>query len=1065
MEQDGSVCQCSLEQLRVVVPAVIVDKRTGVRRCFPDAELHNRYRVTLDLRGFNKLKMYMCNGQLVLIGATLDGVDKNLEVRAAADQFQHSSFEILRHIPDRQLGCFSKIDIRNAYNSVVLPETMRIVGTEVYDSNECRFVYFQFKTMMQGWKYSPCFFRMVAEFLVQKCREYFEPEVSRNVYIAFYQDDILLSADPNFKHLVVEATETVLKVLESYSFQIRRDKVETAVEQLDFCGYQLAGKTSKPNPSRKKFTAELATKLWAELRDSYGKGETAAVKWVRSVAGIFQYCYGHLGPSQLHSLRRLHSLVSNSTDTSVVKISEYEQPFVDLINFCCNGVPRMFLGAFSPSGRPICSIIITDANQESWAGMLIKIAVSDGADTPMQEILSSLIVQLKQRSVLDAGTYGIYPVRLFGSKFSVTATRQSSTYRERAAMLECVYEAYPLLEGTVFAVCDNKNCQQQWHDIECFGSLLSKLARFQETVADVIWINRDEIPSIVDLVARMVDTELPPIIELSSVESIMQPDDLRGEILAGYRQDTATEYLGVRMSDIYTKVSTMGDERGGIITEGADNITKSAKFFETDKDGYLYFLCGSSYRLYVPNIVSHHIQGGERGLRLALIYRAHCMNDIHVGIYRTLCNTDKFWWPGQRKEIHSFIGSCWICLSKKARLVKTHQNLALSSTSARAIRPFQNWHIDHLGPLQMESGGKYVLVCICAFSHYIYCVEVERVDASTTGVELFRLFTMFGLPNTIHSDQGSAFKNELCHQLTELMNSKQRFSPVAFPRSNGLAEQAVGSVKSMLSTMNVVDLKVALPLICLTHNSMPTNRVSTTALIDLCPFEAAFGFRPRTVSEMDLAILSTQPFTAEIQYFVRRIFRSALAESLQNVDNSSFLSSRIVGFQPGDLVIIIRKSAIQPQKIDGPYVLLSRVGSNIWRMFRLEEGLMVSVTEAPEAILKRFEIHPSVEGFPVKPPIPVKNPSILKRNDYIIIKNSDQTIPSVSLYQVRSNDVTSAKVTARLMRPNQLMEFYATDRFKIIQYEDILLSNFKLSNRLLSEPVQQIISTLLGEGL
>jgi hypothetical protein len=907
---------------------------------------------------------------------------------------------------------------------------------------------------------------MVADYLTERCRERFSEDMLRRIYIAFYQDDILLTSDPEYRALLVEATALVLEVLGLYSFTIRRDKVETAVDALDFCGYRLTGKTSKPNPSRKKFTVELANKLWTELHTSFDKGHTAVTKWVRSVAGMFQYCYGHLGPKQLSSLRSLYLLVSNSANVESVTIADYEEPFTDLINFCCNGLPNFFLGAFMPAGKPTYSVIVCDANQESWAGMLIKIVAErieqsssgqlQGADAGVFE---PLIEILKTRS--GSEFFSIYPVRLFGAKFSKTTTRQSSTYRERAAMLECVYESYPLLEGEILAVCDNKNCQQQWHDIECFGALLGKFARFQEVVSEILWISRDELPSIPDMVARMVNVDLPPVIQVNAAHFEAEPTDLRDEILRGYRQDNRTEYLAVRLCDIYAKKLEGSVE----ITEGADAITKATKFFEVDGDGYLWFISGSSVRLYVPDICSGYIDGGDRGIRLALIFRAHCMNDIHVGIHRTLCNCDKYWWPGLQKDVRSMIGSCWPCISSKTRLIRSHQSTAQSSTSSGAIRPFQTWHVDHLGPLQIAGTAKYALVCICGFSHFLHCVPVERVDALTTAFELFKLFTTFGLPTSVHSDQGSAFKNELDKQMSDLLKYNRQFSPVAFPRSNGLAEQAVGVIKNMLTTMNANELLASLPLICLMHNSMPTNRVSAAALVDLCPFEAAFGFRPRTASEMDLAMLTTQPFTAEIQYFVRRLFRSALTESLQHVDNESWLATRIVGFQPGDLVVVIRKSGMQSTRIDGPYVLLNRTGSNIWRMFRLEEGLMVSVMEVPEAILKRFEISPAVEGFPIKPPIPNRNPTVLKRHDYIIIKNPQADVPTVSLYQVLSNDPAAAKVTARLMRPNQLMEFHATDRHAIIPYDDIVLSNFKLSNRLLSTPIQHIVFSLLGEGL
>lgn len=1066
MQKEGSVEECLLERLRVVVPAVLVDKRTGVKRTYPDADVHSRYRVTLDLRGFNRLKLYKNGDQFALIGSTLDEVERHPEARVSADQFQRSSFEILKRIPIESLGCFSKIDIANAYNSVSLPEGLQFVGTEVYDYENGKYVHFVFKTLMQGWKYSPCFFRMVAEYLVRKCREQFGSEL-KMVYIAYYQDDIILSASPEFREQVIKATEIVIRTLAEYSFQVRRDKVKTAVATLEFCGYRLENQTCYPNPSRQQFSKDLANKLWLELKSGFDKSDAAITKWVRSVTGIFQYCYGYLGPRQLESLRRLHGMVSKLADASTLSIADYEEPFFDLINFCCNGLPGMFLGSFGSSSKEVFSIIVTDANKDSWSGMLFKATVQTErpAEGPMPEVLKTLMEHLRQATGHE--NFRMYPVRIFGSKFNLTSTRQSSTYRERAAMLECVYQAYPLLEGPLLVVCDNKNCQQNWHDLECFGSLLSKLPIFQETVEKILWVPRDEIPSITDVLARMIATDDPVLVHMNAAEysNDATPTDLKGEILLGYRHDALTSYLGVSIMDIYARKAVRAHSSDVRTDDQSDIVSKATKFFEIDDDGYLWFLCGSTMRLYIPNISSTFIQGGENGVRLALINRAHGMNGLHVGIHRTVCNVDKYWWPGMAKDIKAFVSGCWICISTKSRLIRTHQSTFQSSTSAGAQRPFQSWFVDHLGPLQVNCNTKYALVCVCAFSHFVHCVPVERVDAMTTALELFKLFSQFGLPSAVHSDQGTAFKNELDRQLSELLKYDRQFSPVYFPRCNGLAERAVGSIKSLLATMNATDLIVALPLICFLHNSMPTSRVSATALIDLCPFEAAFGFRPRTASEMDLAMLSTQPLTAEIQYFTRRVFRSALAESLAHTDHESVLASRVCGFQPGDLVVIIRKTALQPTRIDGPYVLLSRIGANVWRMFRLEEGLMLSVVETPESLLKKFEITPEVQGFPVAPPVPKRNPAVLKRNDFIIVRNRQSEVPSVSLHQVFANDNATSQVTSKLWSPNQLMEFYPTNKSFIVPYDDIVVSNFKLSNRLLSEPIQQVVFSLLGGGL
>ncbi len=152
------------------------------------------------------------------------------------------------HADEGLLGCmFQSIDINDSevlYNvfaylkanraddhtgfltpvkALVLLGSMQHVGTEVFDSNSRSYRYFESKTLMQGWRYSPTFSRMCVNMLVDKCRKAFQ-ELANLLHIDFFQDDIIVLAGQDDKDNLIKVTDIAIQTLESHGFNIRRHK-------------------------------------------------------------------------------------------------------------------------------------------------------------------------------------------------------------------------------------------------------------------------------------------------------------------------------------------------------------------------------------------------------------------------------------------------------------------------------------------------------------------------------------------------------------------------------------------------------------------------------------------------------------------------------------------------------------------------------------------------------------------------------------------------------------------------------------------------------------------------
>jgi hypothetical protein len=617
MEKEGSVLEATLEECPYICPVVLIDKLSEQKqpRIFPDPELHCRYRVTVDLRGYNALQLQTCDhsGQSFLLPKALCTIDEKKQ-RKAVHHNQATSFDILSRMPIEKGLYFSKLDLKDAYGSVFLPPDMQHCAVECYDHTAGRSRFFKLTALVQGWKYSPSFFRMTAHFLVERSREKLaEFQLSEHIFIAHFQDDILACSD-NPQRLVT-ATNIIMTVLTFYAFHVRPEKVITAATRITFCGYTLSEYGVRPSPTRRAFTAQFISNLWDNFIATYPDPQGVCT-WIRSVAGSFQYLTGYLDPASLASITTLYNTLSQiMRGGDVPAASSFKDPFDTLCTYVINGLPNFYLGSFQNS-NVLASVILTDANQSSWSGLLLKIIATDLEKKTSDFVFDELLAEMNLQGV-------VFPVRLFGGKFSTTTQKQSSTYRERVAQLLMVEQCYPLLEGEVTVISDNRNCIQTWHSIEhnFGGSLIPLFHLYCQCVHETLWINREALPSIADLAARTIAQCNTVTVAPTPVTANLT---LLEEIILLYQQDD-TQYFGNPLK---------GEQ--------------SQQFFE-NINGIRYFKAGPNRLLYIPDGRCRSIPFGEHGLRKALLLLAH--GDSHVGIFQTRNQLGNVWWPNLSKDV------------------------------------------------------------------------------------------------------------------------------------------------------------------------------------------------------------------------------------------------------------------------------------------------------------------------------------------------------------------------------------------------------------------------------
>ena len=117
------------------------------------------------------------------------------------------------------------------------------------------------------------------------------------------------------------------------------------------------------------------------------------------------------------------------------------------------------------------------------------------------------------------------------------------------------------------------------------------------------------------------------------------------------------------------------------------------------------------------------------------------------------------------------------------------------------IDPFEKWALDFVGPINPTSRKKrYILV---STDYVTKWVEEKVVPRATKQVVVDFLhediFTRFGVPREIVTNQGSQFTSHLMTTLVQQYKIKHRLSSPYHPQANGQVESTNKVLESILT--------------------------------------------------------------------------------------------------------------------------------------------------------------------------------------------------------------------------------------------------------------------------
>ncbi|KAL4378778.1 hypothetical protein GQ457_02G021180 [Hibiscus cannabinus] len=115
------------------------------------------------------------------------------------------------------------------------------------------------------------------------------------------------------------------------------------------------------------------------------------------------------------------------------------------------------------------------------------------------------------------------------------------------------------------------------------------------------------------------------------------------------------------------------------------------------------------------------------------------------------------------------------------------------------VELFDVWGIDFMGPFPSSFGNLYILLAIDYVSKWVEAIATTHNDAKT--VQRFikkNIFTRFGTPRVIISDEGRHFDNRSIAAALRKLGINHKLSTAYHPQTNGQAEASNREIKSIL---------------------------------------------------------------------------------------------------------------------------------------------------------------------------------------------------------------------------------------------------------------------------
>ena len=285
----------------------------------------------------------------------------------------------------------------------------------------------------------------------------------------------------------------------------------------------------------------------------------------------------------------------------------------------------------------------------------------------------------------------------------------------------------------------------------------------------------------------------------------------------------------------------------------------------------------------------------------------------HLGVRKTHNRVlQHFFWPGLKRDVAKWCKECHTCQLGG----KPNQNIPQAPLHPIPAfdEPFSHIIIDCVGPLpKTKSQNEYLLTIMCSSTRFPEAIPLKSIKTNTILKALIKFFTLFGLPKSIQSDQGTNFMAHAFQQVMNQLGIKQYKSSAYHPESQGALERFHQTLKTMIKMYCIENSKDWDEGV---HLLLFAVRESVQESLGFSPFELVFGHAVRgPLLLLKEKWLDEDPEKISVLKYVAtfkdRLFRAGqiakrnLQESQSKMKVWYDRKAKSRCFEPGDRVLVL----------------------------------------------------------------------------------------------------------------------------------------------------------------